>query len=301
MDTNKLQNAVGNGTVVSLKSLIEKSAQEIGKALPKHLNPERVIRIALTCIRSNPELEKCTQASFLGSLFVLAQLGLEPINGRAYLLPFNNKRKINGEWKVIKEVQALIGYRGLSDLFYRHEKSSVLNWGTVKEKDEFEYEYGTDPFLRHREGKLDRGQAIGYYVIAQLQNGGKTFKYMSKDECIAHGQKHSKTYVKEEYDHKQKKKIAIANPHFSQYSPWATDPDSMCLKTVLIQLAKLLPLSVELQNAISVDETTREYRTGIGNMIDTKDNTDRTAPETKKEIEEVKAGVDEKTGEEIEL
>jgi hypothetical protein len=36
--------------VTSLQALIEKSTKELGRALPSHLSPERLVRIALTCI-----------------------------------------------------------------------------------------------------------------------------------------------------------------------------------------------------------------------------------------------------------
>jgi recombinational DNA repair protein RecT len=48
----------------------------------------------------------------------------------------------------------------------------------------------------------------------------------------------------------------------------------MCKKTVLIQLSKLLPLSVEIQRAIQVDETSRSYRSGINDALDLPDTTD---------------------------
>lgn len=110
----------------SLRQLIEKSAKEFKRALPTHMRPERLVRIALTCIRQNPELVQCTPASFVGALLVSAQLGLEPMAGRAYILPFFNSK--TGK----KDAQFLVGYRGLADLFYRHEKSVQLNWGIVK-------------------------------------------------------------------------------------------------------------------------------------------------------------------------
>jgi recombinational DNA repair protein RecT len=47
----------------------------------------------------------------------------------------------------------------------------------------------------------------------------------------------------------------------------------MCLKTVLIQLAKLLPLSIEIQQAIQADETSRDYRSGIDSAMDLKETT----------------------------
>jgi len=242
-----------------LEMLIRKAGKEIGKSLPMALQPERFVQIALTCLRLNPQLTKCTPASLIGALFVSAQLGLEPVAGNAYILPFNNSKFINGEWVKVLEAQFLIGYKGLATLFYRHEKAVQINWGTVHEKDDFSYQYGTDQFLKHIPAK-EGGKVIGYYVVAVLQNSGKSFMYMTKEDCIAHGKKHSKTFNKK--DNK-----------FLPQSPWTTNPDAMCLKTVLIQLAKLLPLSIELQQAISADETSREYRESIDNALDLPDQT----------------------------
>ncbi len=242
-----------------LKNLLEKSVKEIGRALPHGMSPERVVRIALTCVSQNPDLAKCTPESFIGSLLVLAQLGLEPIAGRAYLLPFNNKRKemVNGkeEWKTRKEVQALIGYKGLADLFYRHEASLSIDFQIVCKEDQFDYQYGTSPYLHHKPSNGDRGEVIGYYACARLKGGASLFRYMTKEECLEHGRKHSKTYDKN-------------TGKFYESSPWFKDENAMCLKTVLIQLSKLLPLSVEMQKAISVDETSRDWRDGVSDAID---------------------------------
>jgi recombination protein RecT len=241
--------------VTSLQSLIEKSAKELGRALPAHLNPERLVRIALTAIRLNPQLSQCTPESFMGSLFVLAQLGLEPIAGRAYLLPFKNNRKVGTEWKSVLEVQSVVGYKGYVDLFYRHEKSMALSWGVVKANDDFDFEKGTSSFLRHKYGAGDRGKTLGYWVMAEILGGGKTFEYMSHAEAMAHGKEHSKTY-----DKKAEK--------FYDNSPWAKEEDSMGLKTVFIQLSKVIPVSMELQKAIAADETSRDYRSGIDDALD---------------------------------
>lgn len=261
------QGSQNNQSPTSLQILIEQSAKELGRALPEHMRPERLVRIALTCIRLNPDLAKCTPQSFLGALFTAAQLGLEPVAGRAYILPYNNKRKIDNEWTTVKEAQFMIGYKGLAELFYRHEKAIQVTWGAVKANDEFDYEYGTNEFLKHKPSKLNRGETIGFWVMANLSGGGKPFLYMSLDECMDHGRKHSKTWISEEWDYKQKKMVPCT-PHFQEKSPWNTNPDSMCLKTVLIQLMKLMPLSSELQTAVSVDESSRDYRKGIEDMVD---------------------------------
>jgi len=260
--TKKIEKSLAvNDKPIGLKAMIQQSAKELERALPSHLNADRIVRIALTSIRLNPELSNCTPESFLGSLFVLAQIGIEPIAGRAYLLPFNNKRKIGNEWKTIKEVQAIIGYKGLIELFYRNDAALSIDTQAVYANDDFNYEYGTDSFLKHKPTMKERGEVIGYYAVAKMRGGASVFKYMSKDECMKHGKTHSKTYNKKSNE-------------FSTFSPWVKEPDAMCKKTVLIQLSKLLPLSVEIQRAISVDETSRHYRQGINNALDLPDTTD---------------------------
>lgn len=251
-----------------LRSLIIQSANDLKSALPEHLRAERLVRIALTNLRTNPDLVKCTQESFLGALFTSAQLGVEPIAGRAYILPFqNNRKKADGTWHKVWEAQFMLGYKGVSDLFYRHEKAVMLSWGIVKMKDEFSYEYGTEAYLKHIPGTGDRGGPVAYWIMATLSNGGKSFMVMSHEECMAHGQKHSKTWVSKEWSN-EKKQMVDCEPHFVKSSPWITNPESMCLKTTFVQLAKILPLSYEVQRAIEADESSREYKQGIKDVLD---------------------------------
>lgn len=240
----------------SLQMMIEKSAKELARALPEHMSSERLVRIALTCIRQSPDLSKCTPESFLGALFTAAQIGVEPIAGRAWLLPFNNSRKKpDGSWHTVKECQFILGYKGMVDLFYRHEKAINIEWGVVREGDAFDFEKGTNSFLTHRQNHVPGANVKGYWVMANLMNGGKPFHYMTREECLEHGKKHSKTYNK-------KQNVWFEN------SPWVKDEESMCLKTVLTQGAKIWPISIELQRALDVDETARDLRPGVDSVLD---------------------------------
>ncbi len=240
----------------SIESLIQASIKELGRALPESMSADKLARVALTCVRLNPDLAKATPESFLGSLFVLAQLGLQPgVAGQAYLIPFKNSRKINGEWKSFYEVTAVVGYRGLISMFYRSENALSIDVKTVYEGDFFEFEYGSGAYLKHRPKLGGKGKPIAYYSIAKMRGDASLFHVMSAEETLEHGKTHSKTY-----DAKAGK--------FYDSSPWAKEPESMCRKTVLIQLSKMLPTSTEFQKALSIDETSRNYRSDIESALD---------------------------------
>lgn len=240
----------------SLQGLIEASAKELARALPDHMRPERLVRIALTCIRQNPDLAKVTQESFLGSLFTSAQMGIEPIGGLAWLLPFNNSRKKpDGTWHTVKECQFILGYKGVVSLFYRHEKAISLSWGVRKSNDTWEMILGTNERLTHIPADVERGEVVGYWVKAKLANGGQPFHYMTRVECLEHGKKHSKTYNKK-------------SETWFDSSPWVKDEEAMCLKTVLVQGAKLWPISVELLRSLDADETTRTINPAVEDILD---------------------------------
>lgn len=240
---------------VSLFDEITKNHEKLAKALPANMSVDKLISTAMTCLRQNPDLGSCTPASFMGALFMTAQLGLEPIAGNSYFIPFNNSKKVGNTWVRTKEVQFVIGYKGIVSLFYRHSKAVVLSTGVVREGDEFDYQQGTDPYLNHKPLAGNTSEPIGYWVVAKMLNDGTTFKYMTHDECMAHAKQHSKTWNSKQ-------------GQFYSSSPWATSPESMCIKTVMLQLAKFLPLSIDLQKAIQVDETCKTITDSKLNIID---------------------------------
>jgi recombination protein RecT len=216
----------------SLAQFVEQMRGELARALPEHLNPDRIARIALTELRRVRHLAECTQESFAGALMTCAQLGLEPggAAGEAYLLPFFNKERR------AYEVQLIIGYQGMIKLFWQHPRAAGLDTQTVYEGDEFTYSYGLEPVLRHVPSLAgDRGAPMAYYAVARLTNGGSAFVVLSPAD-VERIRKRSKA---------------------SDRGPWVTDYDPMARKTCLRQLYKLLPKSPELARAVAHDGTVR--------------------------------------------
>jgi recombination protein RecT len=208
----------------SLKGLIKAMEPEIKKALPSVITPERFTRMVFTALSSNPKLQSCTPASFLGAMMQAAQLGVEPNTplGQAYLIPYGNK------------VQFQLGYRGLIDLAYRSGEIQSIQAHEVCENDDFEYELGLNPKLRHVPALKDRGNVIMYYAVVKLKNGGEGFEVMSKDDVDKFARAKSKSYGN---------------------GPWQTDFDAMAKKTVVKKVLKYAPLKTEFVRAVNTDES----------------------------------------------
>jgi len=87
--------------------LLKQKRSEIEKMLPKHLNAERLLKVAQVAATTTPALLECDIASLVGAIGQCAQMGLEPntVLGHAYLVPFNTKRKdAQGKERWVKSV-----------------------------------------------------------------------------------------------------------------------------------------------------------------------------------------------------
>lgn len=209
---------------------------QIQAALPKHMTPERMARIVTTEIRKNPGLVKCERNSFLGAVIQCAQLGLEPGNslGHAYILPFEKREKVNGSWQTVRtDAQLIIGYRGMIDLARRSGQIVSISARTVREGDEFSYQFGLQEDLVHKPNESgEPGEITHVYAVARLRDGGVQFEVMSMAQVNA---------VREQSKAKDS-------------GPWKTHFEEMAKKTVIRRLFKYLPVSVEIQRAVTLDE-----------------------------------------------
>lgn len=235
---------------LTIQELIEQSSKQLGKALPQHMRPERIVRVALTTLRLNPKLYECDPQSFLGALFQCAQLGLEPnIEGQAYIIPYNVSIKTQVGWQKKLVAQFQIGYKGFVELFWRHQSSVSLTMETIHKNDHFSCDLGANE-LSHKLPPFgeERGDVVGYYAKASLKGGGTSFKVMSKEEALNFAKKFTKCWDAKADDGKGA---------FMDDTPWDSHFDAMAMKTVLKQLMKLLPKSIEIQRALAMDETVK--------------------------------------------
>lgn len=232
MSTSQLK-AVATGAVAEKpKDLISLMAsgpvqQQIKAALPAHMTPERMARIAMTELRRVPALQKCDPLSFLGAVMQCSQLGLEPGGalGHVYLIPFG------------KEVQVIVGYRGMIDLARRSGQIISIEARAVYDGDRFECVLGLDSLIKHEPdwqnaNRADPAKLRFVYAVAKLRDGGLQFEVMARPEV----------------DAIRKRSRASGS------GPWVTDYAQMALKTVVRRLFKFLPVSIELSRAVALDE-----------------------------------------------
>lgn len=210
--------------VARLGGLVERMKPEMARALPKHLDADRMTRLVLTTIRKTPQLADCTPESFLGSVMTCSQLGLEPGTDEAYLIPRRNK----GVW----EATCVIGYQGYAKLFWQSPQAKHIAAEAVYEADDFDYELGMEPRLYHKPAMDERGKVIAYYAVATLTSGGSAFVVLSPEDVVKlRG---------------PQRPSQIADPMH-----WLEK------KTALRQLVKLLPRSSSLNAALANDGAVR--------------------------------------------
>lgn len=245
----------------SLNAMLKRMGPQIQRALPKHMDADRIARIALTAVRTTPKLLECDQTSFLAALMQSAQLGVEPNTGlgQAYLIPYG------------KQVQFQLGYKGLIDLAVRSGQYKSIYAHEVYENDELTFEYGLYKDLKHKPASVPTGEPTGYYAVYHLQNGGYDFVYWSKERIDRHAQKFSQAVQK------------------GWTSPWKTNFDAMAKKTVLKEVLKYAPKSIELQKTVEADSTIKnELAADMSDVIDVTDYTVSDAEDNAESNKEIK-------------
>jgi recombination protein RecT len=200
---------------------------QLRMALPRHLTPERLVRVAMTAVQQTPKLLECDRQSLYAAIMTCAQLGLEPdgVLGQAYLVPFKNR------------VQFIPGYKGLISLARNSGEVTSIFAKEVCENDDFDYAFGLVERLEHVPAAGDRGEIIGFYAIARFHNGGYHWDYMTRAEVEA---------IRDGSQGWQAFKAGKVRE-----SPWHTHFAEMGKKTVIRRISKYLPLNVQKAAAIA--------------------------------------------------
>jgi recombination protein RecT len=196
------------------------------RALPEHIKPARMMRLVMTAFGRNPKLYECEATSVAASVMTASQLGLEPdVMGQGFLVPYwNNKRQVT-------ECQFIPGWKGLVDLANRSGRCTVYAHA-VFDGDHFDYDLGSNAFVRHKPGDEDDPRKITHvYAIGKIK--GMEHTPVIEVWTIAKVWKHRNKYNKQ------------GDKHYS-----FREPEAYAKKIPLLQVLKLMPQSIELKAAM---------------------------------------------------
>jgi recombination protein RecT len=227
--------------VQTLEKFLLAKADEFGRAIPRQLarslTPDRMIRLALTACRKNPQLADCTQVSLIACLMQACQLGLEldDVLGHAYLVPYRN-----GKTRRL-EAQLIIGYKGFRSLAFRSGQVKAFPAHCVHAGDHFKFCHGSKPYLDFAPALKGRGEPIAVYASVSLANGGFDFEVLGWEEVLA-----------------CQARYGTLPDGRKKNSPWWTHVEAMGCKTAVRRLAKRVPLTADLGRAANLDELAEE-------------------------------------------
>jgi recombination protein RecT len=217
-----------------IREVILAQKQEIARALPRHMNPDRMIRVMLTAVNTTPKLLLCSRDSLLSALMKCSQYGLEPDGRHAHLIPFKKGDNY--------ECQLIFDYKGLVNLVRRSGDVSDIHCDVVYEKDHFEFGFGTNGGLTHRPNlkEQDRGEITCAYSFVKLKDGSTSYEVMPwwEIEKIKESSQGYQAFLKK----------------YTSSSPWDTNWAEMAKKTVFRRHSKWLPLSFEVAEGVNADD-----------------------------------------------
>lgn len=217
---------MANNNLVALKGYFENDAVRNNLKAMLGQKAQGFATSVLSVVNNSKLLQNASPASIYSSAMMAASIDL-PINpnlGFAAIVPYG------------KVAQCQIMAKGFIQLAIRSGMYAKINNAIVHEGELVKY----DPFKDEYEfdaSKRTGDEVIGYmayFRLSQDYGGFEKYFYMTREEALAHGRRYSKTF---------------------KNGTWTTDPDAMCLKTVIkLLLSKFGILSIEMQRAIKFDQ-----------------------------------------------
>lgn len=212
----------------------------IRKVLPGRQGAEGFALKLYSYAKQNPKILNCSVDSQTNCVVTAAMLGLWPdsTSQLIHFIPFKGRLTV------------VLGYKGLIDLMHRAGNVISVDPEVVRHGDEFNFERGTMPFIKHRpvwqdhvqeskearEGEHTLGPIIAAYAVVTFKGGFKKFSVMpwSKIATIRNGSSGYKAH--------------------DQSCVWNKHADEMAMKTAIRAAAKYVPYQPQLALAMAADD-----------------------------------------------
>ena len=231
-----LQKRSDSGNAAAIERFIEKRKDQLVKLIGDTMTSERLLMDFMFAVKQSPELAQCELASIAKALITASKLQLRVGSelGEAYLIP----RRIKGTMTC----QFQLGYKGKVRMVMNSGFYTSIASQTVYPADEFEFELGSAPILRHRPS-VDPGRKdahpVAHYAVAYPVQGPPMIVVMSDHDVVQHRDRFSPAWNK-------------------GMSPWKDDHDAMAQKTCIHQLCKLLPHDIKVAGTTLKEMVARE-------------------------------------------
>lgn len=235
----------------SVLGLLKHYSANFRKVLPAHLNGDRCAMLVVNSIAANPRLAGCTPVSFINSVLLASNLGLEIRKNSAYLIPYG------------RECQLVVDYHGKMELA-RRAGVGAIHVELIREGDEWEYGFDRDGLVFRWKPGRERGEIVAGFCSARI-NGTNQVNIMRLDEIEAI-RRRAKAGAAVDFQHYGKtvkglslqdirdldiEKLEFKSPY---RVPWVTDYDRMARKTIIHRAANDWPLSAEMRTSQEIDD-----------------------------------------------
>lgn len=193
---------------------------QFAAALPKHVSPERFVRVVMTAVQTTPALLNADRRTLFAAATKAAQQGLLPDGREGAIVTFKDQ----AQWMPM--------VAGIMKLVRNSGEISTWSVQAVYENDAFDFCLGDEEHITHKPALANRGKLIAVYSIVSMKDGEKSREVMSVEDVNA----------------------IRARSRSGNSGPWVTDFAEMAKKTVVRRHSKRLPLSTDIDGAIREDD-----------------------------------------------
>lgn len=193
---------------------------QFAAALPKHVSPERFVRVVMTAVQMTPALLNADRRTLFASAMKASQMGLLPDGREGAIVTFKD------------QAQFMPMVAGIMKMVRNSGEISTWSVQAVYENDSFDFCLGDDEHITHKPALSSRGKIIAVYSIVSMKDGEKSREVMSVEDVEA-----------------IRKRSRSGNS-----GPWVSDFAEMAKKTVVRRHAKRLPMSTDLDDVLRADD-----------------------------------------------